>query len=210
MTTSNVAKPAYIYDQATNTWYPVAGVVNTSADFSWTGDHNYELGSAVSFTDVLTAKGGVNNFQNPSARDSAIPSPSTGTVCFVRQDASGNVINQIQYYYGGAWRWTDDSVSVSAKTANYTLVLADAGKTINMNVSSANTLIIPPNSSVAFPVNTAINIVQTGTGQVTVTAGSGVTINSRNSNIKLGGQYAGATIIKLDTNTWILLGDLTA
>jgi hypothetical protein len=208
MTVSNVAKTAYIYDQATTTWYPVAGVVNTGVNFSWTGTHNF--GAAVTFADVVNAKAGINNFLNPSARDTAIASPTNGISCFVRQDDAGNVINQIQYYYNGIWRWIDDAVVLSAKTTDYTLVLADAGKTINMNVSTANAITIPPNSSVAFPIGTTINIVQTGTGQVTVTAGSGVTLNSRNSNTKIAAQYSGATIIKLDTNTWILIGDIKA
>src|SRR5664279_3164644 len=45
----------------------------------------------------------------------------------------------------------------NARTANYTLVLADAGKLVTMNVSSANNLTVPLNSSVAFPVGTLVN-----------------------------------------------------
>jgi hypothetical protein len=100
------------------------------------------------------------------------------------------------------------ATTINTKTASYTLVLADAGKAIEMNVSSANTLTIPPNSSVAFPVGTFINLAQIGSGNTTITPDVGVTISSRNG-LKLGGQYALATCYKRGTDVWICGGDLT-
>lgn len=97
----------------------------------------------------------------------------------------------------------------NAQTANYTLVLSDAGKTVRMSNSSARTITIPPNSSVAFPVDTVVNFETVGTGDCTIAAGSGVTIRSRNG-LKLAGQYAVATAHKIGTNEWILAGDLTS
>lgn len=91
-------------------------------------------------------------------------------------------------------------------TASATLVLTDAGKLVQMNNGSANTLTVPPNSSVAFPINTVIPIVQMGAGQCTITAGSGVTLRARNG-AKTGGQYGVATIIKIATDTWVVCGD---
>lgn len=96
----------------------------------------------------------------------------------------------------------------NAQTANYTLVLSDAGKTVRMSNSSARTITIPPNSSVAFPVDTVVNFETVGTGACTIAAGSGVTLRSRNG-LKLAGQYAVATAHKIGTNEWILAGDLT-
>ena len=92
----------------------------------------------------------------------------------------------------------------------YTLVLADAGKTIDLNNASSITLTVPPNSSVAYPVGTRIDLVQSGAGQVTVAAGSGVTINSKAAALKLTGQWSGATLIQRSANTWVLVGDLSA
>ena len=40
----------------------------------------------------------------------------------------------------------------------YTLVLADAFKLVAMNNAAANTLTVPPNSSVAFPIGTRIDL----------------------------------------------------
>lgn len=98
----------------------------------------------------------------------------------------------------------------NTQTDSYTLVLTDAGKMITMNKSTANNLTVPPNSSVAFPTNTRIDIIQYGAGQTTVVAGSGVTIRSSSSKLKLTGQYSGASLWKKGTDEWILVGDLTA
>jgi len=100
------------------------------------------------------------------------------------------------------------NVSLQNKTANYTLVLGDATKTIEMNVASANTLTIPTNASVAFPVGTQIIVLQTNTGQTTIAPAGGVTLNSKDAKNKLTGRWAGATLIKRATNTWVLVGDL--
>lgn len=101
-------------------------------------------------------------------------------------------------------------VTANAQTGTtYTLVLTDAGKVVEMNNASANTLTVPPNASVAFPTGTVLDIAQTGAGQTTVAAGSGVTINSRGAALKLAGQYAQAGLIKTATNTWRFYGDIT-
>lgn len=91
----------------------------------------------------------------------------------------------------------------------YTLVLTDAGKIVTLSNASAITLTIPTNASVAFPTGAIINLEQLGAGQVTV-GGAGVTINSKDGNKKLSGQYSGAYLRKTATDTWLLVGDLTA
>ena len=48
-----------------------------------------------------------------------------------------------------------------------------------MNVATANTLTVPPNSSVPFQVGTQVAVRQYGAGVTTLTAGAGVTIRSR-------------------------------
>lgn len=93
---------------------------------------------------------------------------------------------------------------------DYTLVLADAGRIIEMSSSTARTLTVPPGSgtgSVAFPKGTRIDVVRYGTGAVTVIPGSGVTIRSNQGTV-LAGQYSVASMYKHDTNEWVLVGDL--
>jgi hypothetical protein len=98
-------------------------------------------------------------------------------------------------------------LATSAQSASYTLVLADKAKVVEMSNASANDLTVPLNASVAFPVGTQINIVQTGAGQTTVVATGGVTINSA-TTLKLRARWSAATLIKRAENTWVLLGDL--
>lgn len=100
-------------------------------------------------------------------------------------------------------------VVTNAQTASYTLVLSDKGKLVEMNVGSANNLTVPLNSSVAYPVGTQINILQVGSGQTTVVATSGVTINGT-PGLKLRAQWSYATLIKRATDTWVLVGDISA
>jgi hypothetical protein len=208
---STTPKVAYIYKESSppgnGTWHPVAGMASTNIPYTWGAAH--EFSAAVTFSDVVKAKAGVNNFQNPSARDAAIPSPTAGIVCFLRQDSSGNTINQIQYYNGSAWTLYSD-IQLVAKTANYVVTLADSGKTITMNSSSANTITIPTNATTAFPIGSVITIFQTGTGTTSFVEASGVTINSKNSYKRLYTQYSAGQLVKVDTDIWILAGDLKA
>jgi hypothetical protein len=102
-------------------------------------------------------------------------------------------------------------IALNAQTGTtYTAVLADDGKLITCDNGSAIALTIPPNSSVAFGIGTQINIMQLGAGQVTITAGAGVTLRSAGSRLKTNGQYAVATCCKIATDTWVVIGNLAA
>jgi len=93
---------------------------------------------------------------------------------------------------------------------SYTLTLSDAGKLILLNNSSAITLTVPSNSSVPFPIGTQIDIVQAGTGKVSINPATGVNINSQSGNRSIAAQWVGVSLIKIDTDTWLLLGNLIA
>jgi hypothetical protein len=98
---------------------------------------------------------------------------------------------------------------VNLQSDSYGLLLVDAGKTVLMDKSTAQTLTIPANSSIAFPVGTLINIVQTGDGQVSVAITTD-TLNSSGAKVKLTGRYSAATLIKTTSTSWVLIGDLSA
>jgi hypothetical protein len=70
------------------------------------------------------------------------------------------------------------NLPINDQTASYTLVVGDAGKRVIMNVASANTVTV--NDSV-FTTGDTIFIANKGAGVSTVTAGSGVTINTADS-----------------------------
>jgi len=131
----------------------------------------------------------------------------------------GGVVTTGTQSFAGAKTFSNDltisgilnvTVTTNRQTASYTLVLADRGKLVEMNVATANNLTIPLNSSVAFPTGTKIDLSQYGAGQTTVVATSGVTIRSTNSWVKLNARYAAATLIKIGTDEWYLFGNLNA
>jgi C4-dicarboxylate-specific signal transduction histidine kinase len=102
-------------------------------------------------------------------------------------------------------------IAINAQTGTtYTTVLTDDGKLITCSNASGIALTIPPNSSVAYGIGTQINIAQLGAGTVTITAGAGVTLNSAGAKLKTDAQYAVATCVKTDTNTWFVVGNLKA
>ena len=109
---------------------------------------------------------------------------------------------------------TADSVvaplAINAQTGTtYTFVAADAGKLVTSSNGSAQTFTVPPNSSVAFATGTQIIVQNIGSANCTLAQGSGVTIQSKDSNKEIDGQYAAATLIKTATDTWSLIGALT-
>lgn len=100
--------------------------------------------------------------------------------------------------------------TISSKTADYTLSsLAERDSMIEVNSASAVTITVPPNSSVAYPVGTSIDLLRVGSGSVTIAAGSGVTLNYTPGN-KLRAQWSSASLFKRATDTWVLVGDLSA
>ena len=102
-------------------------------------------------------------------------------------------------------------IAINAQTGTtYTTVLTDDGKLITADNASPIALTIPPASSVAYGIGTQINIMQLGAGTVTITAGAGVTLQSAGSKLKTDAQYAVATCVKIDTDTWVAVGNLKA
>lgn len=102
------------------------------------------------------------------------------------------------------------ALTVNAQTGTaYTLVASDLGKLISLSNASTITVTVPANSSVPFAVGAQINLVQIGAGQVVVAGAGGVTVNAT-PGLKCRAQYSYATLIKRATDTWDLLGDLSA
>jgi hypothetical protein len=98
-------------------------------------------------------------------------------------------------------------VGIDTRVTNHTLVSSDDSRYIRMDNAAANTITIPPNSSVAFTLGTQIDIRQVGTGQTSVVEGSGVTINTPET-LKLNKQHSTCSIIKIGSDEWDLVGDL--
>ena len=101
------------------------------------------------------------------------------------------------------------NLTLNAQTGTtYTLVLTDNGRLVTLSNAAAITLTVPLNSSVAFATGAVINIQQIGAGQVTVAGAAGVTVTG--TGTKLRTQYSAAALVKTGTDSWTLIGDLSA
>lgn len=99
---------------------------------------------------------------------------------------------------------------IIAKSASYTLsATSERDSLIEVDSASATTITIPTNSAVAYPVGTSIDILQVGAGQVTIAGDTGVTVNAT-PGLKLRAQWSSATLFKRATDTWVVMGDLSA
>ena len=103
---------------------------------------------------------------------------------------------------------TAEAVIDSTQTGNFTLALAQKGKVVPASSASAIVATVPPNSSVAVPVGSWVEIDRMGAGSVTVAAGSGVTIRNAAAVLTLRVQYSTAMLRKIATDEWLIVGDL--
>jgi len=96
-------------------------------------------------------------------------------------------------------------------TADYTAVLDDQYQVlVPMNKATAVAFKIPTNASVAFPVGTAITVLNKGVGTVTISAVTSGTTTVLSAGAVAAaptlGQYKSAVCIKTATDTWYGVG----
>jgi len=100
------------------------------------------------------------------------------------------------------------AIPQNIQSSNYTLVLIDGGKHIYSTNSGAQSITIPTNASVAFPIGTAFTIVNNGTTSITIVTTSltvyqAGTTNTGNRTVATKGV---ATCLKVATDTWFVSG----
>ena len=98
----------------------------------------------------------------------------------------------------------------NSQSAAYTLVLADSGKTIYHPTTDANarTFTIPANSSVAFPIGTAVSFINM-TSQVVsiaITTDTMYLSSAGTTGTRSLAQYGSATAVKMTATTWLISG----
>jgi hypothetical protein len=151
-----------------------------------------------------------------SVSDTAPSSPSNGSLWW------NSTVGVLKIYYidGTSSQWVDayaTPVGITAggsvsypqniQSGNYTLVLTDAGKHIYSANTGAQTITIPTNASVAFPIGTVITIVNMGStkmlllvsGVSVIPASSTTAIPSTQAQVLPGGSVQ---LLKVGTNIW--------
>jgi hypothetical protein len=143
-------------------------------------------------TETLTNK----TLTSPTLTTPVLGTPSSGTLSSCTVDGTDAV----------GFR----NIPQNSQSAAYTLVLADAGKHIFHPVgdNNARTFTIPANSSVAYPIGTAITFINMAVANVTIaittdtlTLSSAGTTGSR--TLATNGS---ATCIKITSTSWLISG----
>ena len=102
------------------------------------------------------------------------------------------------------------NIPQNSQSASYTLVLADAGKHIFHPSTDANarTFTIPANSSVAYPIGTAITFINMTSQVVTIaiTTDTMYLSSAGTTGSRSLAQYGSATAIKMTSTTWLISG----
>ena len=99
----------------------------------------------------------------------------------------------------------------TAQTADYTAVAADQYQALQlMDKATAIAFQIPTNASVAYPIGTAITVLNIGVGVCTISAvTSGTTTVLSSAAVPAAptlAQYKSAVCIKTGTDTWYVVG----
>lgn len=157
-----------------------------------------ETADAAVAKSTLTTKG--DTFARSSSTVVRVPVGTNGQVLTADSTATPGV----------AWATPAVStlnLSFNAQTGTtYTLVSGDVNKLVTLNNASAVTVTVPNG---VFTTGNQINLQAIGAGQVTV-ASDGTTTITSTPGLKLRAQYSAATLVCTGTNTFTLIGDLSA
>ena len=100
-------------------------------------------------------------------------------------------------------------LNIVEKSGSYTIVSGDQNFLIRLSGSSAYTVSIPTDATFNFDIGTQITLLNTGTGLKTIAAVTpGTTTVNATPGLKLRTQWSSATLIKLSSNNWVVIGDL--
>jgi hypothetical protein len=102
-------------------------------------------------------------------------------------------------------------IAVSAQTGTaYTIGTADVGKLVTLSNVAAQSITVPANASVAFAIGDQVNFINLSTGTATFAPAGTAVIRSAGAKLKLADQYAVCTVLKIDTDAWVMLGNVKA
>lgn len=107
-----------------------------------------------------------------------------------------------------AWVNQQPTMLKVTQSSSYSPALSDMGAFVIITNGPSDAMItVPTNASVAFPIGAELTLHQDGTGTVTISPDTGVTLlyHATFQNVLLG-QYATATIKKTNTDEWRLFG----
>ena len=147
-------------------------------------------------SNAITGTGSVVMSTSPTLVTPVLGTPTSGTLSGCTVDGTDAV----------GFRNTP----VNSQSTAYTLVLADSGKTILHPASdnNARTFTIPANSSVAYPVGTAITFVNLiNTVTIAITTDTLYLAGDGSTGSRTLAAYGVASAVKVASTTWIVSGN---
>lgn len=127
-----------------------------------------------------------------------------------------------QTYTSGLYTWTWSGKSwvgarppdlsgifivYSTSTGSLTLQASDSSRYIRTTSATPVSIIVPPQTDVAWADNTEIVFEQAGAGQITIVTGSGVVINT-DQTLLSDKQYSVIGLKRVGSDVWTLAGAL--
>jgi hypothetical protein len=110
--------------------------------------------------------------------------------------------------------YSPNIVTNTQSGTTYTVLAGDAQKLVTLSNASPITVTIASNATQALPIGTQVNIAQYGAGAVTVVGASSpnpVTIRSTAATPTAPvtrAQYSSATLLQVNTDDWLVIGDI--
>ena len=98
------------------------------------------------------------------------------------------------------------NLTINAKTGSYSLLASDVNKLVTVDSASSATITVPNG---VFAVGNQVNVAALGDGLVTIDS-DGTTVLKATPGTVLRTKYSSATIICIATNTFLIVGDLSA
>ena len=187
--------------------YTVVGNLATPGSSSqyWRGDETWATIDAPSSGIPAISSSAINAI---AVWDSTSGNSLKNTLVTIDSTGSINIPLGASYKMGG--------ISLMPPTVN-----TNSNTTIILGLSDANTIlmttytgaggvniIVPNDTTALFPIYTEIQILQTGTSNVSISPAAGVSITSLNNYVLLAGKGAAASLLRTNVNTWYLFGAL--
>jgi hypothetical protein len=144
-------------------------------------------------------------FDDSAARGSAIPAPSEGMVAYLKDADS------LFAYDGASWNAIGGGASLTSSTATaYTVASSDAGNFLRFTAGATVTV----GTSTAFTAGQQVQILADGTA-LSVAGGTGVTLGAAGTagtalTFAVGGQYEAVSVFCVDTDTYRVIGNVSA
>lgn len=197
-------------DSDTSNWVAFKGAATVSADVTWT----LPDADATEANQSLVSDGsGTLSWVTTGAQITDDTTDSTPEYIIFGTETTGTLLNVSVSSSKLTYTPSTGELAADAATfggtvkqlhventysASHTLQLADQSRVVNMANSADATLTVPPNADVAFPIGSIVWLYRSGTGRVTLAAGTGVTLK-KTGNLASGEELY---IRKRATNSW--------